>query len=271
MNHVVYRPTSALTGLVDYFWAADDYVARAPRERVLPTGSQTLIVFTGDAPLHTYADAEAAPTVSQARAVVCGARQAPLIIGTSFGPTVGVHFKPGGAGSLFDVPADALTGQVVSLEALWGRAADSIYDQIRSTSSQHERVRLLERALIGRARQASGFELEPVLRAALEAFEQPALTSVNEVNRLTGLSPKRLVALFDAKIGLSPKTYWRVRRFRAALRDLERGQRGAALAHRHGYCDQAHFLRDFRAFAGACPRQYFDARVIGTDHVSVYR
>ena len=114
MNHMLYRPSSGLAGLVDFLWAADDYVARAPRERVLPTGSQALIVFTGDAPLYTYADA----AVSQARAVVCGARQAPLIIGTSFGPTVGVHFKPGGARSLFDVPAEALTGQVVSLDHL---------------------------------------------------------------------------------------------------------------------------------------------------------
>jgi AraC-like DNA-binding protein len=270
MNHMLYRPSSGLAGLVDFLWAADDYVARAPRERVLPTGSQALIVFTGDAPLYTYADAAAPPTVSQARAVVCGARQAPLIIGTSFGPTVGVHFKPGGARSLFDVPAEALTGQVVSLEMLWGRAADSLYEQLRATASQDERVRLLERALIERLRRGAGFELEPVLRVALEAFEQPDLSSVNEVNRRTGLSPKRLVALFDEKVGLSPKTYWRVRRFRAALRDLELGQRGAALAHRHGYCDQAHFLRDFRAFSGACPRQYFDTRVVGTDHISVY-
>jgi AraC-like DNA-binding protein len=70
---------------------------------------------------------------------------------------------------------------------------------------------------------------------------------------------------------LSPKAFWRVRRFRAALRDLEQGAlSGAALACEHGYFDQAHFLREFRALSSSSPREYLAARVAGTDHVSVH-
>jgi AraC-like DNA-binding protein len=123
--------------------------------------------------------------------------------------------------------------------------------------------------LLGQAR--GSLEQRHALRASLAAFEESDLESVAEVNRRTGLSPKRLLALFREEIGLCPKSYWRVRRFRAALQDLDDGVlRGAPLAAQHGYCDQAHFLREFRALAGSSPTEYLMARVPGTDHVSLH-
>jgi AraC-like DNA-binding protein len=200
---------------------------------------------------------------------LCVARISPLIIGPSLGPTVGVKFRPGGALPFFDVPADALADQTLSLEALWGTSSRSLRERLMEAPTAAERVHLLETALLQSARRS--FELSPALRVSLSAFEEPDLPSVAEVNRRTGLSPKRLLALFREQVGLSPKAFWRVRRFRAALHDLERGAlRGAALASEHGYFDQAHFLREFRALAGSSPREYLAARIADTDHVWVY-
>ena len=39
--------------------------------------------------------------------------------------------------------------------------------------------------------------------------------------------------------------------------------RWAALAHRAGYFDQAHFNRDFRELAGSTPGEFFRRRVAG--------
>jgi len=107
-----------------------------------------------------------------------------------------------------------------------------------------------------------------VLRAALRAFEDPNLTSVANVNELTGLSAKRLIALFREEVGLTPKAYWRVRRFQGALRRIDRGKRnGAQLAAELGYFDQAHFDREFRAFCGLSPSQYLAREVERPNHV----
>jgi AraC-like DNA-binding protein len=76
------------------------------------------------------------------------------------------------------------------------------------------------------------------------------------VNRRTGLSPKRLLSLFRDEVGLSSKRFWRVRRFHAALRDLNhRAVSGATLAAAHGYFDQARFQREFLALTGLSPRE----------------
>lgn len=61
---------------------------------------------------------------------------------------------------------------------------------------------------------------------------------------------------FLDSVGVPPKRLARIVRFTNALRTLERltlGNRGARTAADYGYADQAHFVRDFRAFAGCSP------------------
>lgn len=267
--HAVFRPRPPLDRFVESIWVADEYVARAPRERVLPTGSPYLVILLGDRPVQVFESEDASRPIDVSKTIVCGARQAPLIIGTALGPTLGVQFKAGGARPFFDVPAEALAGRAASLEELWGSAAMRLREQLLQAETPVARAGLLEAALFARLRPST--EQSSVLRQALAAFDEPGLSSVAEVNRRTGLSPKRLLALFRDEVGLSPKAFWRVRRFRAVLGALGRGMRGPALAYEHGYYDQPHFIREFKAFAGSSLREYLTARVAGTDHVSVLR
>ena len=66
---------------------------------------------------------------------------------------------------------------------------------------------------------------------------------------------------FTAEVGVGPKAYQRVVRFRRAFALVSAAPEGglAAAAHRAGYYDQAHLNRDFRRFAGAPPRAFFRA------------
>jgi AraC-like DNA-binding protein len=267
-NQMLFRPQPPLDLLIDFFWVSGAYRAQTPRERVIPTGTCTLVIHLGAHPVAIYADDRARIATEIGHGFVCGARTSPLIVGTSLGPTVGVRFKPGGTRPCLGVPAHEFVNKVVSLDALWGSAVLTLRERLADATAPVDRVRILTECLV--ERQSRAFELHPVLRQSLLAFDNPCLPSVAEVNRLTSLSPKRLIALFRDEIGLNPKAFWRVQRFRAALRDLEcRSLRGAALAIEHGYCDQAHFLREFRALAGSSPREYLAARVITPDHVAV--
>jgi AraC-like DNA-binding protein len=70
-----------------------------------------------------------------------------------------------------------------------------------------------------------------------------------------GWSRKHLAAKFHDEIGLAPKMVARMARFNFALLRARRHGGGgwAALADECGYADQAHLVRDFKAFAGETP------------------
>lgn len=270
-NHAFFQPRPPLDQLVDFLWVAKIYSAQAQRERVLPSGALALVINLGAERFDMYEHDDAPEPLDFPSAILCGGRARPLVIGTSvLGSTIGVHFKPGGARPFFDVPAGALEEHVVSLEAVWGAAGTALRAQLLEAPTDAARVTILEDALLERAR--GPLAMPPLLRAALAAFEDQSLASVADVRARFDLSAKRLLQLFRDEVGLNPKAYWRVRRFRAALAHLDRrSMNGAALAAALGYADQAHFIREFRAISGGSPRQYLSGRVEGnSDHISVY-
>jgi AraC-like DNA-binding protein len=78
-----------------------------------------------------------------------------------------------------------------------------------------------------------------------------------------GCSRKHLISEFRQHIGLSPKPLARILRFNRAVQVIEKSRRvaWAALAHDCGYYDQAHFIRDFHAFAGSTPGEFLRHRL----------
>lgn len=80
-----------------------------------------------------------------------------------------------------------------------------------------------------------------------------------------GWSRKHLVAQFHDQIGLPPKTVARLIRFDRAVHLIEGDGRIrlAEVARACGYYDQAHFNRDFIAFAGVTPREFAARRLPG--------
>lgn len=77
-----------------------------------------------------------------------------------------------------------------------------------------------------------------------------------------GCSRKHLAARFREHVGLPPKLFARVLRFRHASDLLSApGTSLAQLAAVCGYYDQAHLDRDFRDFTGTTPTAYADERV----------
>jgi AraC-like DNA-binding protein len=71
-----------------------------------------------------------------------------------------------------------------------------------------------------------------------------------------GWSRRHLAARFREHVGLQPKALARILRFERAAERLRRGADLADAALDSGYYDQAHFNRDFKAFAGVTPTQY---------------
>jgi AraC-like DNA-binding protein len=87
----------------------------------------------------------------------------------------------------------------------------------------------------------------------------------------TGYSHRRVVALFREAVGLGPKLFCRVRRFQRVLEALRThpATGWAELALAAGYSDQAHLVREFRAFSGLTPGAHRRLAPANANHVPI--
>jgi len=110
--------------------------------------------------------------------------------------------------------------------------------------------------------------LHPAIAEALSRFSTGA--DVRGVVTDSGYSHRHFIALFEGAVGLTPKRYARVLRFRDTLAHwaAEPSISLAELALARGYGDQAHFNRDFREMAGISPTDYRRAAPRFPHHVA---
>jgi AraC-like DNA-binding protein len=223
---------------------------------VLPTGTMAL-VFALDAD-------------GRARGGVTGARSEFVALDTSRPfSAIGVHFRPGGGFPFFGVPAGELHNRSVALDTVWGGYAATVRDRLWEAETPERRFRILERALLDRARDR--LDPHPAVRHALDVFERSnGARPVSDVVQRIGMSPRWFEELFRSQVGLAPKVFCRLRRFNEALRRIEQltDVDWADVALSCGYFDQAHFNHDFRAFSGLNPSTYLRHRTSRT-HVAV--
>lgn len=259
LRYVARPPVPPLAKFVEYLWAAQGAPAHA-HERVVPTGTLELMVdLTGDE-VRIY---DAAGRCQRgAGAGVAGAYRRPFTFDTrASASVVGVHFRPGHAGAVLGVPPGELSDRHVALDALWGRRARELREQLCAASTTDQRFAILEAELVARLCER---RVHPAVAHAVDALARPQ-TRVADLARTTGLGPRRLIETFHAAVGVTPKRFARILRFQRAVA-LARSSTldWTRVAHASGYYDQAHLIRDFRELAELTPSQVMRA----STHVS---
>jgi AraC-like DNA-binding protein len=268
MNLLTHVPRPPLSEFVDLFWLYEGPPPPHARERALPTGTMELVINLQEETLR-LCDRNQPDQVQHCRGpLVCGAHSEYFVIDTADQAAIlGVHFKPGGAFPFLNLPAGDLHNAQVPLEALWGAEACRLRDRLVEARTPAARFRILEEVL--RARAVRPLVRHPAVAFALKAFRGGPAPTVADVTGDLGLSPRRFIQVFTEQVGLTPKLYCRVRRFQEVLHFLDRARHveWASLALACGYYDQAHFIRDFRAFSGLNPTTYLRDRGDHLNHV----
>lgn len=261
-------PRPSLRPFVDRVWALDGEgeVSRGAIEHVLPTGGMHL-VFRVNVPLVVF-DGMTRANRTVGHAVIGGARSTYYARDISTPVrSVGAMLRPGAAELLFGVSAAELAERHTRLDDVWGAVADSALDRIHDAEGSEARLSVLESILASRLPAVHG--MHPVVALALERLGTS--TGVNRVVRESGYSHRHFISLFRHSVGLAPKTYSRVQRFRHALRLASDGGSAslAAIAIAAGYSDQAHFNREFLDFTGVTPATYRRIRPVQPSHLAV--
>jgi AraC-like DNA-binding protein len=168
----------------------------------------------------------------------------------------GAFFRGSQARCFLGVRASELTDRIIALDSLWGASTRSLELQLAEARSDSERISRLESALLGRIALVTS-RTTSVNMAALTAHvcRHQGNVTVEQLAQGAGISRQHLTRVFSDEVGVAPKLYCRLARFRAALTHGTQRARhnGAELAATYGYTDQSHMIAEFREFSSFTP------------------
>lgn len=249
----------ALAPWVERFWYSEGRTG-ASRERVLPNGLIELAVCLGDA--HRLVAGSGIETL---RLSLTGLQAGPVVIEhPPLHRVLGLRLHPAGAYALLSGPMSEVSGYVVDLRDLFGAAASELAERCHATTSIEDcfhRAAEWIRERIARART-----FDPRVAWCVARIERSGgQVAIAELRETTGLSKTRLVDIFREQVGVVPKVYARIVRFRRALALLDREPTSLAeTALEAGYYDQSHMTTEFRELGGITPREFIAVRYPGS-------
>ena len=266
-RHRIPRPP--LDSFIESIWVYHNDPRPHALERIMPNGAAQLIVNLKEDQTRLYDPDVPQRCVTTSGSVLSGVQSRFQVIDTSEQEYVaGVAFRSGGTVPFMRVPAHETSDADIPLDTLWGRRP--YRDSPRAPPGMWQfdaKLDALEAAL---QEMWTPPGLHPAVSFALAEFDRaPTTTKIAAVSDTIGLSAKRFIERFKIEVGLTPKRYCRIRRFQRALALANRGRHidWAQVALDCGYFDQAHFIHDFRSFAGLTPTEYRSARTSSQNHV----
>jgi AraC-like DNA-binding protein len=232
--------------IVDRLWCVSDATADG-YETILPSGRAQIICSLSGTPLREH-DPDDPHQGSGSLHVFQGPSTLPRRISRK--PQIslcGVSFQPGGAGALFG-PIHDTTDRVIDLSRFWADAAARLGDRLRNLEAHDAVLDLLEDEIERRLGDTSAMVL---LSRGIERLRRGM--AIKDACEDLGLSPYVFRKLFLKNVGVTPKLYLRIERFRTTINRLTPSASLSDLAFDAQFSDQSHMTREIERFASMTP------------------
>jgi AraC-like DNA-binding protein len=164
----------------------------------------------------------------------------------------GVKLHPCALRAVMGMPLFQFRDTTVTLQELGCAALLDLEDAVAGVKSAESLARVLDHFFLGRLSNA---ELdESMIQALVQRIRfTRGSQSILQWARDYGIDPRTLERRFIAGMGMTPKQYARIVRFKHSYYHLLSGSPSKGRAHLEAYYDQSHFNREFKAFLGTRP------------------
>lgn len=175
----------------------------------------------------------------------------------------GVRMYAGEAARILGLPAGSLQGCQVTLQDVYGAAADIITEQVICAEHMAKRISLLDHWLSARLEQQDTAPSSLFTGALHYIQSERGNITVPGLAAELHYSERTIRRLFQQQLGISPKEIAGIIRFQSLLHSWQRQsalpdsvpRRFSDLAAAYGYYDQSHLNRAFKQYYGLTPGQ----------------
>lgn len=259
------RPDARLAPWIRCYWWVESVKGHEiagpvePPDLLIPDGHSE-IVFRMAGEFMRWQLGEPGKRARMDRSYVIGGRSKSVLTHTPGGLRLaGVKLDPRALRALIGRPLTDFRDNTVACVDLGCRALLDLEDEIANLESVERLPKILDRFFLrwlgGLIQDDSAIEL---LLARIRATRgaQPILEWVRDQR----IDARTLERRFVARVGMTPKQFARVERFKHAYRLLSQYRPGERRAHLDAYYDESHFDREFRGFMGTSPTSWLNRR-----------
>ena len=167
-------------------------------------------------------------------------------------PQFGVRFRAGMSQLFVPLPGPDTTDRSIALCDIWGAEGRRLTERVAETKSAQQFIQIME----GSLRRPGEIGLAQNLCTWI--VNRAGQVQMDDLAFQAGLSPRQLRRLFIEQVGVSPKHFCRIIRFRNSVSLMPQNGRTnwAEVALECGYYDQAHFINEFRTLSGYTPGEF---------------
>lgn len=251
-------PPYPLNQFVESVLFYEQYTPTHHIERLLPDGSLNLIIELNGVAQHIYDNQLLTPTQTHKNAWLSGMHSSYISIDSGRDTAMLIiRFLPQGAHPFLHFPVTELNNQVIEADLVFGRQIFQLRERLLGTNSVNVRFSLVYQWLLARIK-ADFSPPEAIAHSLQQIHYNPDAQALKNLQNQLGYSQKHLIALFKKYVGFRPKQYQQIARFNLALAQIAQGQtlQLTSLGYDCGYYDQAHFIKEFKKFAGFSPKKF---------------
>lgn len=168
-----------------------------------------------------------------------------------------VQFKTLGAYELLGVPLVEYKNYFIGLDLINSELANQTWERLCESKSISEMFSVGQEFLASLISDSPSLNYKSYNAINLLLKKESGM-KVRDMCLNLGVSRKHLNYLFNTYVGVSPKSFLQLKRFRKSLQLLSQSKIDCLtnLAYEIGYFDQPHFINDFKKMTGLTPTDY---------------
>jgi AraC-like DNA-binding protein len=257
MNYQTFQPHPDLDALIKCYWTLEvPAEEKPPKQRIVPDGCIEMIFILGNDVKRYTSDDE---FIIQPRAMVLGQITEPFFVQpTGYVNSFAIRFYPYGFASFAATAIKNLANKETPISLLFGEEpASQLEHKIISAANTKDRIEIAEEFFLHKLKDAT--TIDSIVKATVDTIIQTeGSESINSLAKNDLSKRRQLERKFINQVGLSPKQLGKVIRLQTALKMVlqQEYESLTKIAYDSKYYDQAHFIKDFKEFTGANPKDF---------------
>jgi AraC-like DNA-binding protein len=244
-------PPDHLSSIVECYWIIENNDPTPAKEKIIPDGFTELIFHYGD-PYRISIDGDWS---TQTPTLLAGQIDKHFYLeNTGASGIFGIKLQPTALTNLFALNMREFTNRAVDLSVITQIPIRNLSDLLISSAPGDVKIGAANTFFENVESTIAG--VSPVDLAVEKIIHEHGMISVSELTAIARVGERQLENLFKKYVGLSPKLYARIIRFRYIFELIKEQKTWSDLAYEAAFYDQSHFIRNFLAFTGENPADY---------------